>query len=130
MGRYPFTTPLEANLDGKRYNLLEDAAQSKCNIVVGSFPNKRKKYDNDVWLEIYDTYYKYSTVTNQSGDYMIMGVPLGSQIVHMDVDLSDIGFVSLKPYDLISQGYSDTLFQSNLRFKGGNDLDSLVQLQK
>lgn len=129
LSAYPYSTPFDLDADGIRYNLLEDEPQSKCHTSVGTFPSKRKVLDDDTWLEIYDTYYKYSTVTNESGDYMIMGIPIGNQTVHMDVDLSDIGFVSMKPYDLIAQGYSDALFQTKTRFKGGSDLDSLVQIQ-
>jgi hypothetical protein len=35
---------------------------------------------------------------------MIFGVPLGNYTVHVDVDISDIGIISQRPYDLISQG--------------------------
>ena len=31
---------------------------------------------------------------------MIWGVPVGNQTIHVDVDLSDIGCFSLRPYDL------------------------------
>lgn len=130
IGRYPFKTPLDIDNDGIRYNLLEDSKQHDCHKPVGTFPNKRKMLDNDVWLEIYDKYYKFTTTTNQAGDYMIFGVPIGNQKIHMDVDISDIGFVSLKPYELINQGYTPNLFESNTTFKSGTDLDSLVQIQK
>lgn len=130
IGRYPFKSPLDLDNNGVRYNLLEDTNQGNCHKSVGTFPNKRKMLDNGVWLEIYDKYYKYTTVTNQAGDYMIYGVPTGNQRIHMDVDVSNIGFVSLKPYELINQGYSPNLFESNTTFKGGTDLDTLVQIQK
>jgi hypothetical protein len=130
IGRYPFKSPLDLDNNGVRYNLLEDTNQGNCHKSVGTFPNKRKMLDNGVWLEIYDKYYKFTTVTNQAGDYMIYGVPTGNQRIHMDVDVSNIGFVSLKPYELINQGYSPNLFESNTTFKGGTDLDTLVQIQK
>jgi hypothetical protein len=128
-GRYPFKTVSDTDSNGIRYNLLEDTKQSACHTPVGTFPNKRKVLDNDVWLEIYDTYYKFTTTTNEAGDFMIFGVPTGNQKVHMDVDVSDIGFVSVKPYELINQGYTPNLFESNTTFKGGTDLDTLVQVQ-
>lgn len=126
---YPYLSPTTPNENGTRYNLLEDTKQSDCHTPVGTFPNKRKILDNNVWTEIYDKYYKFTTTTNASGDYMIFGVPIGLQEMHMDVDLSDIGFVSLRPYDLIAQGYNENLFFSNTKFKDGTNLDSLVQIQ-
>ena len=62
-------------------------------------------------LEVYDTYYKYTTTTNQSGDYMIFGVPVGERELHVDVDLSDIGVLSQRPRDFISKGYNINQFQ-------------------
>ena len=37
--------------------------------------------------------------TNQAGDFMIYGVPIGEQQIIMDVDLSDIGCFSFLPQD-------------------------------
>ena len=59
---------------------------------------------NDSYVEVYDKYYRFTVKTNESGDYMIMGVPLGEQTLVMDVDLSDIGEFSLTPQDLIRMG--------------------------
>lgn len=129
IGRYPYKTPQDINADGVRYNLLEDTSQKRCHTPVGTFPNKRKVLDNSLWGEIYDNYFKFTTTTNQAGDFMIFGVPIGNQKVHMDVDISNIGFVSVKPYDLINQGYNENLFRSKTTFKGGTDLDTLVQIQ-
>jgi hypothetical protein len=126
---YPYQTTNDKNFDGVRYNLLEDLPQRLCHTPVGTFPNKRKVLDNDVWLEIYDKYYKFTTSTNFAGDFMIFGVPVGNQNLHMDVDYSNIDYVSLKPYDLIEQGYTETLFESKTTFKTGTDLGSLVQVQ-
>jgi hypothetical protein len=126
---YPYQTINDVNNQGIRYNLLEDLAQRSCHTPVGTFPNKRKVLDNDVWLEIYDKYYKFTTSTNFAGDFMLFGVPTGNQNMHMDVDLSNIDYISLKPYDLIEQGYTETLFESKTNFKSGTDLGSLVQIQ-
>ena len=126
---YPYQTTKDTNFDGVRYNLLEDLPQRPCHVSVGTFPNKRKVLDNDVWLEIYDKYYKFTTSTNFAGDFMIFGVPVGNQNLHMDVDYSNMDYVSLKPYDLIEQGYTETLFESSTTFKTGTDLGSLVQIQ-
>jgi hypothetical protein len=126
---YPYKKVKDVNYDGVRYNLLPDDKQSQCHIPIGTFPSKRKVLDNDVWLEIYEKYYKFTTTTNFAGDYMIFGVPIGSQNMHMDVDVSDMEFISLKPYDLIEQGYNPNLFESRTVYRGGSDLGSLVQLQ-
>lgn len=126
---YPYKKVKDVNFDGVRYNLLPDDKQGGCHTPIGTFPNKRKVLDNDVWLEIYEKYYKFTTTTNFAGDYMIFGVPIGSQNMHMDVDVSDMEFISLKPYDLIEQGYNPNLFESRTVYRGGSDLGSLVQLQ-
>lgn len=146
---YPYEKTSDINSDGVRYNLLEESSasqaptnitipffgnsitlpQKNCDNAVGTFPSKRKVLDNDIWLEIYDKYYKFTTSTNFAGDFMIFGVPTGNQNLHMDVNLGDMDFVSLKPYDLIEQGYTETLFESKTTFKKGTDLDSLVQIQ-
>jgi hypothetical protein len=146
---YPYQTTKDINNEGVRYNLLEEPSpsqaptnitlpffgnsitlpQKNCDNAVGTFPSKRKVLDNDIWLEIYDKYYKFTTSTNFAGDFMIFGVPTGNQNLHMDVNLGDMDFVSLKPYDLIEQGYTETLFESKTTFKKGTDLDSLVQVQ-
>lgn len=126
---YPYKTPYDKNKNGIRYNLLPKDKQFECHNPSGSFPNKNEILDNETWIEVYEKYYKYNTVTNQSGDYMIVGIPIGNQSVHMDVDLSDIGFVSVRPYDLIAQGYNSKQFISNNKFKSSKDLDSLPHIQ-
>lgn len=126
---YPYSSTSDTNFEGIRYNLLDEDQQSDCHTPVGTFPSKRKVLDNDVWMEIYDKYYKFTTTTNAAGDYMIFGVPIGNQNIHMDVDVSDIEFLSVKPFDLIEQGYNANLFESRTKYKGGTDLGSLVQVQ-
>jgi len=126
---YDFKTPYDKGPDGVRYNLLPKEKQAGCHTPIGTFPEKNEILDNEIWIEVYEKYYKYNTVTNISGDYMIVGIPIGSQNIHLDVDLSDIGFVSLRPYDLIAQGVSPNYFNSFNKFKQGKDLDSLPQVQ-
>ena len=88
---YPYTSLQTKDSDGRRYNLLPDTSNDDCYRVVGTFPNKRLVLDDDTYLEVFDKYWKYTTVTNKSGDYMIFGVPCGNQQIHVDIDLSDIG---------------------------------------
>jgi len=96
---------------------------------VGTLPTKFETLDDDTFLEVYEKYYKLSTRTNASGDYMIFGVPTGTKTVHMDVDLSDTGSVSLTPDDFISQGFSPDLFTTELGFPSSTNLDSLPQIE-
>lgn len=127
---YSFTSPVSYDSDGVRYNLLQSKEYEgldNCHKAVGTFPNKRVVLDNDGEIEVFGKYWKYTTVTNQSGDYMIFGVPTGSTIVHYDCDLSDIGILSQRPYDFIYHGYDVNLFDSPTQFKTGN-LDSLPQI--
>ena len=125
---YPYTSFKSVDSEGRRYNLLSDETTDDCYQVVGTFPNKRLVLDNDTYLEVFDKYWKYTTVTNKSGDYMIFGVPKGGHQIHVDIDLSDIGILSQKPIDFIYKGYNETQFENAQQFKGGNNLDNLTQL--
>ena len=98
-------------------------------VPVGTFPTKFEILDDDTFLEVYDKYYRLSTKTNDAGDYMIFGVPIGTKTVHMDVDLSDTGSVSLTPADFISQGFSPDLFTADFGFPSSTNLDSLPQIE-
>ena len=125
---YPYSFVTDYNKDYIRYNTLPNYAVNECHTPVGTFPSKRLVLDNDNVLEIYDKYYKYTTVTNSAGDYMIFGVPVGGQILHTDIDLSDIGMLSQKPSDFLSKGYTSDMFESSSRFKKSTNLDNLAQI--
>lgn len=125
---YSYSDVLNKGVNEKRYNLLPDEQVSDCHQVIGDFPNKRLVLDDNNVLEIYDKYYKYSTVTNESGDYMIFGVPVGQHTIHSDVDLSDIGILSQKPRDFMYKGYNLSLFNNPSQFKDDKDLDTLPQV--
>lgn len=126
---YPYRTAISKNEEGIRYNLLPNLNQNDCHVPVGTFPSKRELLDNDLELEVFDKYYKYTTTTNDAGDYMIFGVPVGNHVVNVDVDLSDVGKFSQKPYDLIEQGNPQALFKSTTQFKGGKDINNLTQIK-
>lgn len=125
---YPYTQVTTKDRNNIRYNLLPDYSDDDCYRVVGTFPNKRLVLDDDTYLEVYDKYWKYSTVTNNAGDYMIFGIPTGSQQVHVDIDLSDIGILSQKPRDFIYKGYNMTEFDNANQFKASTNLDNLRQI--
>ena len=125
---YPFTEIMDSDREGRRYNLLPDYSDDDCYRIVGTFPNKRLVLDDNVNLEIYDKYWKFTTVTNNAGDYMIFGVPSGSQQVHVDIDLSDIGILSQTPRDFEHKGYNMSMFDSPKQFKESTNLDGLAQI--
>ena len=127
-GIYPFTSIRDTDAEGVRYNLLPDEQISACYQNVGTFPNKRLVLDNNDIIEIFDKYWKYTTVTNEAGDYMLFGIPTGDQQLHVDVDLSDIGVLSQRPRDMIYKGYNSKLFESPNKFKQSKNLDSLSQI--
>lgn len=125
---YPFNSSIGKDKDGVRYNLLPNDRVDGCHQVVGTFPTKRYALDNDVILEVFDHYYTYTTKTNNSGDYMICGVPTGSHTIHMDLDLSDCGILSQKPRDFVYKGYTIEQFETPTKFKGGTDYNNLSQI--
>jgi len=130
-GLYPYEVITDRDVDGKRYNLLPqiNETDNDCYTPIGSFPSKRQVLDSPEMGEVYSKYYKFTTTTNYAGDYMLFGVPVGNHIVHVDADISDIGIISQRPYDSISQGSPLQMFDSPTKFKGGNNLDKLVQLK-
>jgi hypothetical protein len=125
---YPYNTTKTKNSDNIRYNLLPNEKVEDCHAVIGTFPSKQYMLDNDNILEIYEKYYKFTTKTNHAGDYMIFGVPTGSQTIHVDLDLSDIGILSQKPRDMVYKGYDINQFENPSKFKQDTNLDSLVQV--
>lgn len=125
---YQYEEITSKDSEGRRYNLLQDYSDDACYKVVGTFPNKRYVLDDDSMLEVYDKYWKYTTVTNQAGDYMLFAVPTGSQQIHVDIDLSDIGVLSQKPRDFEYKGYNISMFDSPVQFKDSTNLDNLAQL--
>ena len=130
-GLYPYELVTDKNSDGVRYNLLpkESETNNDCFTSVGSFPTKREVLDNEVLSDIYCKYYKFTTTTNYAGDFMIFGVPIGTYTVHVDADVSDIGILSQRPYDLIRQGAPIKLFDGSTKFKSGTNLDKLPQIK-
>ena len=128
---YPYEVITDKSSEGIRYNLLpkDSAPDNDCFTSIGTFPSKREVLDNPTMLEVYCKYYKYTSTTNHAGDFMIFGVPVGTYIVHVDADISDIGIISQRPYDLINQGTPEKMFDGPTKFKGGKNLDKLVQIK-
>ena len=125
---YPYKSPNDKNEDGYRYNLLPYEKSYSAHAATGTIPTRLDALTATTAIEIYDKYYKFTAKTNDSGDYMIMGVPLGYQNVVMDVDLSDIGEFSLTPQDLIRMGLATEAQVAGNRFRASTDLNSLPQI--
>jgi len=135
---YPFETVRDKDQEGRKYNLLPRVSVNNPFLLpgeyspivpVGSFPTKEEIYSNPAFLEVYEKYYKFTTVTNNSGDYMIYGVPIGTYDVHMSIDVTDIGTYSMTPATMVTQlGYSANLFSSN-KIKFSTDLDTLPNIE-
>jgi hypothetical protein len=125
---YPYTSVSDKDENGYRYNLLPSRQQHSGQEATGTFPDQRDILTREEYLEVYEHYYSYTVKTNNSGDFMIWGVPLGYQTIHVDVDLSDIGCFSLRPDDFIRQGMGVDKFTNSYKFKASNDLSALPQI--
>jgi hypothetical protein len=125
---YPYKSPNDINEDGYRYNLLPYEKSYSSHSATGTLPSRLDTLTGSTAVEIYDKYYKYTAKTNESGDYMIMGVPQGNHTLVMDVDLSDIGEFSLTPQDLIRMGLATEAQVAGNRFRTSTDLNSLPQI--
>lgn len=125
---YPYKSLTDLNEDGYRYNLLPYVKSHSGHNPTGTFFTRENVLTDPTLIQVYDKYYKYSTVTNSSGDYMIFGVPTGSQTVVVDIDLSDIGEFSLSPQDLIRMGLATPTQVAGINFKSSTNLNSLPQI--
>jgi hypothetical protein len=125
---YPYKSPEDINEDGYRYNLLPYEKSYSNHAATGTLPSRLDSLTGKTPVEIYDKYYKLTAKTNESGDYMLMGVPLGTRTLVMDVDLSDIGEFSLTPQDLIRMGLATEEQVAGNRFRTSSDLNSLPQI--
>jgi len=125
---YPYESLTDTNVDGYRYNLLPYVRSHSGHNPTGSFPDRIDVLTDPNVIEVYDKYYKFTTKTNDSGDFMIFGVPLGTQTIHVDIDLSDIGEFSLSPQDLIRLGVATETQVAGTEFRSSTDLNTLPQI--
>jgi hypothetical protein len=125
---YPYKSLSDVNDDGYRYNLLPYVKSYSAHVPTGTFFTRTDVLTNPTLIQVYDKYYKYNAITNDSGDYMIFGVPVGAQTVVIDVDLSDIGEFSLSPQDLIRMGIATESQVSGPNFRASNNLRELPQI--
>jgi hypothetical protein len=102
MELYPFETVNDQFPNGVRYNLLPRVRnQNPSHRAVGNLPTINDLTHYPQYLEIMEKYYKYTTITNDSGDYMIFGVPIGSHNIMMDFDLFDTKSFEITANDLV-----------------------------
>jgi hypothetical protein len=125
---YPYKNVSDKNEDNYRYNLLPSRKQHGGHQPTGTFPDQLDVLNREEILEVYEKYYKYTVKTNSAGDFMIWGVPLGTQTIHVDLDLSDIGCFSLRPYDFITNGVGLGKFKNEYTFAASSDIGSLPQI--
>lgn len=125
---YPYKLSNDKSEDGYRYNLLPARQQHAGHTPTGTFPDQNDILSTEEYLEVFEKYYKFTAKTNYAGDYMIWGVPLGEQQLHIDVDLSDMGCFSLRPYDFIRQGEDPNKFDRFFKFRSDTDIDGLPQI--
>jgi len=125
---YPYKNLKTKNDDGYRYNLLPYKKEYGGHTPTGTFPDREDVLTRKEVLQVYEKYYKYTVKTNESGDFMIVGVPLGQHKLVMDLDLSNMGQFSLRPADLIRMGMGVPSQFNGQNFKASQDLDSLPQI--
>jgi hypothetical protein len=125
---YPYKNVSDVNEDGYKYNLLPYKPSYPGHAPTGTFPDLSDALTNPVVVEIYDKYYKFTVTTNDSGDFMIFGVPVGTQRLVLNVDLSDIGQFSQSPQDLIRLGVATETQVNGTKFDTSENLDSLPQI--
>lgn len=125
---YPYKTPSDINEEGYRYNLLPYIQSYSNHTPTGTFPDRQDVLLNKSLVEVYDKYYKFTVKTNDSGDFMIFGVPVGPQLLFMDLDLSDIGEFSLTPQDMVRLGLASEGQMNGLKFRASTNLYSLPQI--
>ena len=125
---YPYKSLNDLNDDGYRYNLLPYVKSYSAHIPTGTFFDKEDVLINPTYIEVFDKYFKFTARTNDSGDFMIFGAPIGTQTLHFDIDLSDIGEFSLSPQDLIRMGVASESQVAGTSFRSSTNLNELPQI--
>ena len=125
---YPYKTITDINEDGYRYNLLPYKPSFPGHSATGSFPDLEDVLTNPTAIELYDKYYKFTVTTNDSGDFMMFGVPVGSYTILMNLDLSDMGPFSQSPQDLIRIGLATDSQVNGTKFQTSENLSTLPQI--
>jgi len=125
---YPYKDFSTVNEDGYKYNLLPYTSSHSGHVPVGTFPERSDVLIDKSVIEVYDKYYKFTVKTNDAGDFMIFGVPVGQHDLFMQIDLSDIGQFSLTPQDLIRLGLATEDQVDGTKFKFSENYSELPQI--
>ena len=141
---YPYESVYDKDIQGKVFNLLpkysknrnangfpdnEYGLGSTPKTPVGTFPEKEEILVNETLAYVYDKYYKYTTVTNESGDYILTVPANRTYTVNMSCDITDIGRYSTSPAILKLQGISSNFFTPDgLKINADLPLESLPNI--
>jgi len=137
---YPFQTVFNKDGNGKIYNLLPKYARNR-NVngfpdnpygigatpktPVGTFPEKDEILVNETVAYVYDKYLKFTTVTNESGDYILTVPSNKTYTINMSCDITDIGRFSTCAALLKLDGYPDNFFSED-----GRTLNEEIELER
>jgi hypothetical protein len=137
---YPFQTVFNKDGNGKVYNLLPKYARNR-NVngfpdnpygigatpktPVGTFPEKDEILVNETVAYVYDKYLKFTTVTNESGDYILTVPSNKTYTINMSCDITDIGRFSTCAALLKLDGYPDNFFSED-----GRTLNEEIELER
>lgn len=125
---YPYQTVFDKDGNGKIYNLLpkyrrfrglngypanEYGIGATPKTPVGSFFEKEEILSNESIAYVYDKYYKFSTLTNESGDYILVVPANRTYTVNMSCDITDIGKFSTTPELLKSENNLPDIYFTN-----------------
>jgi len=92
---------------GNNYPLLPKYKVNKNHYPVGGFPSEDEVMANSALEYVYKKYFKYVASTNQNGDYVILGIPLGKGKLIMNFDSTDAGSLSTTPVQQLATGQKD-----------------------
>jgi hypothetical protein len=137
---YPYQTVYDKDGNGKVYNLLPKYSRNR-NVngfpdndygigatpktPVGTFFEKDEILVNETVAYVYDKYLRYTTVTNESGDYILTVPSNKSYTVNMSCDITDIGRFSTCAALLKLEGYPDSYFNED-----GTTLNEDIPLER
>jgi hypothetical protein len=125
---YPYKSFEDFNEDGYKFNLLPYTQSHSGHVPVGTFPDRIDALTNPTVVQVYDKYYKFTAKTNDAGDFMLFGLPIGQHNLFMQIDLSDIGEFSLTPQDLIRMGRATESQVNGTTFKFSENYSELPQI--
>lgn len=95
------------NIVNNDYPLLPNYSVNKNHFPIGGFPSEDEVLANSALEYVYKKYFKFVTSTNQNGDYVLIGLPLGYGDLIMNFDSTDAGLLSVTPIQQLATGQKD-----------------------